>query len=47
MSRKEECDTCHWKDKTSSDGSIKCYKDKEWRKGKDAENCPINEYKPE
>ncbi|MDF2866147.1 MAG: hypothetical protein K0R72_965 [Clostridia bacterium] len=34
MARKEECETCHWNIKTALDGSIKCYKDHEWRKRK-------------
>lgn len=34
MAKREECETCHWNIKTTSDGYIKCYKDKEWRKRK-------------
>jgi len=34
MARREECADCHWNVKTSTDGSIKCYKDNEWRRRK-------------
>ncbi len=34
MARYDGCETCHWNIKTTSDGYIQCYKDKEWRKRK-------------
>lgn len=43
--RDESCETCHWNNKISSDTSIQCYIDKEWRRGKEAESCPIDRYK--
>jgi len=46
MARREEpCETCHWNIKTTSDGYIQCYKDKEWRSDSEAAQCPIDEYK--
>lgn len=46
MARRDECcETCHWNVKQTSDGYIQCYKDREWRRGPEAAECPIDEYK--